>query len=403
MKSKTLKNIALINFIVSAFFFLLFIVFYIVKIWDQQLLVYGLIIMTIYSAFSLLAYFYTSAYPILPFILNFLFAIITILGSDKIKLNVFMFTPILLAMYYGSNKLTKAVIAFNIFCYFLKPMYYSYFTVKNPMPSLIILPVVATLPYVIEILAVVFMAKRFLIDAEQVKKENELYSKITRDAFNNTIMTYTTLIKARSYILGKHIDNVAAYTDVILNELEKKEMYKKSITPEYKKAVVKGAYLHEIASINYDTALMEKFSNYTAEEIEILNKTPQQSLEIFNQFSPGTFTNDEKEIIKNILGQHKECLNGTGEPNHLIGRQISLEAQIVSIADYLDSGLIWQNDNDERNFNSVYMDFITKGYDKYNQDIVNILYEKRTEIIEYSKSCNAEIERHNKENKSLIV
>lgn len=398
MVSKRLKTLSFINFIAALILFVIFIALYIVNIWDQKLLVIGFVVLTVYLAFSLASYFVTSLFPVLPFVLNLMFAILMIAGRQSIKLNVFLFTPVLLAMYYGSKQLTKAVIGFNILCYFFVPLWYSIFTVKNPMPQLIVLPVVATLPYSFEILAVVIMAKRFLIDSEQVKKENELYSTITRDAFNNTIMTYTTIVKARSYLLGKHIDNVATYTDVILGELEKNDNYKKIITPEYKKAVIKGAYLHEIGTIDFDKSLMEKFTNYTEEETALLNSCPEKSIEIFDSFMPGTFTDDEKEVIRNILLQHKEYLNGTGEPKHLIGRQISLEAQIIAVADYLDSGLIYQPNVPDRNFNAVYMDFITKGYDKFNQEIVNILYEKRTEIMEYSKSCNSDIEKHYKKN-----
>lgn len=390
MNSKRLKRVIFINIVASVTFLFLYTVFLGSGLWSKNLFILASVITLPYIVLAILSYYKNFLFPVLPFLLNTVMICLLIISNGSIKLTVFFLMPVLLAMYYGSTKLNVAATLYNVIIYFFYPLARS-IREAQPMPQLIVIPIIATIPYAVEILCVVMISQRFLIDSEQIRKENEIYSNKETKSNNDVINTYKAIAKARDYVYGIHIENVQTYTELILNELEKSDDYKKIITPEYKKYVVEGAVLHDIGKINFTPELLNKFSDWTDEEIKLIRQIPENGYEIIQNFAPGTFTMDEKEIIDNIVLQHLERLNGSGYPKQLFRRQISLEAQIVAVADCLDSGLTYQPGQEEKTFNTVYMEFITKGYDEYNRDIVNILYEHRGEIIEYSSECNENI------------
>lgn len=394
MTSKRLKGIIIINLICGFAFLVAYIVFFFAGIWSRNLYILATAISIPYIVFCFISYRNIKFYPILPFFLNTMLIILLCAGQGNLKLTVFLIVPVILAMYYGSKSLNLAIIIYNIAIYIIYPFYYSVFVVHNPMPTLIILPIVAEIPYAIEVLSVVALSKRFLIDSEQIKKENEILASEAFRTTNLTVETYKTIIKARNFYFAKHIENVAAYSEIILNELEKLPEYKEQITPDYKRYVVNGAILHDIGKLNLPDELINKFGELEDDELDIIREIPLRGYEIFQTFNQSAFSSDEKEVIENIIIQHQELLNGTGYPKHLFNRQISLEAQIVSIADYIDSGLMNIPGMKPREFNSVYMELITKGYEAYNQTIVNSLYEHSLEIIEYSENCNKEIKAY---------
>lgn len=393
MTSSRLHKIIKINVISAIAFVFVYIILIALKMWTTQLYVVANLITIPYIVFGIISYYNIKFFPVIPFLLNIILIGLLCLGNGTIKLTVFLIVPVLIAMYYGSKKLNTIIIIFNILIYFLYPLYHS-FKLNNPMPQLIIYPFAATIPYAFEVIFVVAISQRFMIDAEQIKKENELYASQAFNSSNFTVETYKTIIKARNYFFAKHIENVAAYTEIILNEMEKDPEYKDIITADYKRYVINGAVLHDIGKIDLPDSLLNKFGDLTNEELELIRQIPVRGNKIFQSFHEGSFNNDEKEVIQNIITQHQELLNGTGYPKHLFNRQISLEAQIVAVADYVDSGLMLLDGYTPKDFNSVYMGLITKGYEAYNQKIVNMLYGHRLEIIEYSQNCNEEIKQY---------
>jgi HD-GYP domain-containing protein (c-di-GMP phosphodiesterase class II) len=42
-------------------------------------------------------------------------------------------------------------------------------------------------------------------------------------------------------------------------------------------------------------------------------------------------------MMRNVVAEHHECLDGSGYPRGLKGEQISLEARIIAVADVLDA------------------------------------------------------------------
>lgn len=393
MVTNKLKLISRINLILGFCFMAVFIVFLTVGFWTIEFFFSAFAVTLPYIILSYISSIKIKVYPVLPFLLNILLVILLSLGTGKVKLTVFLIVPLMISMYYGSRKLNIAVIIFNILIYLVVPLTYS-FRIKNPMPQLILLPILSLLPYACEVISVVALSRSFIKDSTQIQQENKVFMEEVNKKTNVTVETYKTIIKARNFYFSKHIENVEVYTEIILNELEKLPEYKDIITPEYKRSVLNGAVLHDIGKLNLSDDIINRFVFNDENNIDEIKLIPTRGYEIFQTFNPGSFGREEKQIIENIITQHQELLNGTGYPKHLFNRQISLEAQIVAIADYIDSGLMYMEGYNNKEFNSVYMELITKGYEAYNQTIVNLIYERRMEIIDYSKKCNSEIKSY---------
>ena len=93
-----------------------------------------------------------------------------------------------------------------------------------------------------------------------------------------------------------------------------------------------GGLLHDIGVVRLPEGLMHRQGVYTRQEAEQLKRHPKLGLEILSQNAkpvPG--------IVRNIVAQHHERLNGGGYPAYLTHKKIDEGAMICAIADMYDS------------------------------------------------------------------
>jgi putative nucleotidyltransferase with HDIG domain len=92
-----------------------------------------------------------------------------------------------------------------------------------------------------------------------------------------------------------------------------------------------GALMHDIGQIIYpDSLLVKKGIDLTSEEIKIIQSHTTEGIVMISQWS------DIKFLIPYIQ-DHQERYDGSGYPRGLKGDEISIEVQIVSIADVYEA------------------------------------------------------------------
>ncbi len=91
-----------------------------------------------------------------------------------------------------------------------------------------------------------------------------------------------------------------------------------------------AAYLHDLGKVGIDRDIITKPQSLTEEEYERIKKHPLYSQEILSQIN-------ELEKAAKIAGQHHERYDGNGYPKGLEGKQIKLEARIISVIDAWDA------------------------------------------------------------------
>lgn len=96
-----------------------------------------------------------------------------------------------------------------------------------------------------------------------------------------------------------------------------------------------ASMFHDIGKFLVDKTILDKPGKLTTEEFEIVKKHPGLGLEVLNNAKD--CDNALLEAAKNIAYEHHERWDGNGYPNGLKGKEISLEAQVVALADAYDA------------------------------------------------------------------
>ncbi|MEF9932812.1 MAG: HD domain-containing protein [Cetobacterium sp.] len=122
--------------------------------------------------------------------------------------------------------------------------------------------------------------------------------------------------------LKNHMIRVAEYAEIMGNllYLDNREI----------KLLKKGALFHDIGKILVDKDILNKSSQLTKEEFEKVKEHSSLGLKVLNE-------EYKNEVIENIILFHHEKWNGKGYPLGLTGKNIPLEARIVSVVDCYDA------------------------------------------------------------------
>lgn len=90
-----------------------------------------------------------------------------------------------------------------------------------------------------------------------------------------------------------------------------------------------GSYLHDLGKVGVPDSILNKPESLTPEEWEIMKQHPVlgRDMVMRTPAAPAAY----------ILEQHHERLDGSGYPRGLKGDEITLEAQIVAVADTYDA------------------------------------------------------------------
>jgi HD-GYP domain-containing protein (c-di-GMP phosphodiesterase class II) len=93
-----------------------------------------------------------------------------------------------------------------------------------------------------------------------------------------------------------------------------------------------GGMLHDIGMTRLPEELLHRRLSCTRQELEIIKRHPSIGLDIID-------SNLKKmaPVVRKVIGQHHERLNGSGYPSGLRGKQIDELAMICAVADMYDS------------------------------------------------------------------
>jgi response regulator RpfG family c-di-GMP phosphodiesterase len=157
-----------------------------------------------------------------------------------------------------------------------------------------------------------------------------------KEKINNAMINiFSNLIESRNHESGSHTLNVQVITRLLLQCLVK--MTDKYDLTESKIALISSlAALHDIGKIKVPDNIINKPGKLTAEEWEIMKSHTTKGDRILSN----PFLDQRSEFVKTareIVRHHHEKYNGKGYPDGLVGDEIPISAQAVSIADVYDA------------------------------------------------------------------
>lgn len=143
------------------------------------------------------------------------------------------------------------------------------------------------------------------------------------------------VVEFRNGESGMHVKEINKITELLLEELvQKTDKYGLSRTD--RSLIATASALHDIGKICIDEKIINKRGKLTKEEFDIIKTHITLGAEMISSLDE---FKDEKlvNVAFEICRWHHERYDGKGYPDGLVGEQIPISAQVVSIADVYDA------------------------------------------------------------------
>jgi len=163
------------------------------------------------------------------------------------------------------------------------------------------------------------------VDITQLKqKKEELRQTIAKlkSTFIDTISSMTTAIEKRDAYTAGHQKRVAQLACTIAKYM--------GFSEERIEGLMMASLIHDIGKISVPSEILNKPSKLTEAEFTIIKTHPQTGCQILKHI-------DFPWPVALIVLQHHERINGSGYPQGLSGKDISLEAKIMAVADVVEA------------------------------------------------------------------
>lgn len=154
---------------------------------------------------------------------------------------------------------------------------------------------------------------------------------------NNEFMidSLSSVVEFRSAETGEHTRRIKYFTRIMLKYLM--QYYPKyGLTPEEIDKIARASALHDIGKIGIPDSILLKPGRLTPEEFEIMKAHTTIGCDILEK----SYRNRSSDFFRycyEICRFHHERWDGNGYPDHLVGEEIPISAQVVAIADVYDA------------------------------------------------------------------
>ncbi len=214
---------------------------------------------------------------------------------------------------------------------------------------------------------------------------NEQLERLSRN--NRSIVeTLASIVEFRDCESGEHVKRIGNLTEIIIKNVI--EMYPEYSMPhtEIQKIVLASA-LHDVGKISIPDRILNKPSRLTKEEFEIMKQHTVKGCEILKSMPEGMMDHDVYNYSYDICRHHHERWDGNGYPDRLVGDEISIWAQVVSVADVYDAL------TSHRVYKAAYehetaMNMILNGEcGTFNPKVINAFKHSQNEMVFRNHNC----------------
>jgi response regulator RpfG family c-di-GMP phosphodiesterase len=158
----------------------------------------------------------------------------------------------------------------------------------------------------------------------KVNDDKIQYMQKFQNAQEKIIQTFAEIMEAKSGETGQHVRRVAEYSEAIASQMDENNDYR-----DYLRV---ASMMHDVGKLMIPIAILEKPGPLTDLEFQMMMTHTNYGDSLLSH-SDGKIM----DIARSIAYEHHERWDGKGYPRGLRGNQISIYAQIVSVADVYDA------------------------------------------------------------------
>lgn len=171
----------------------------------------------------------------------------------------------------------------------------------------------------------------------QNELENIVSKQVARlNQINQSMVeTLATLIEFRDCESGEHVKRICGLTRILMKEVS--DMYQEYHLPQSEiDKIVTSSVLHDVGKISIPDNILNKPGRLTKEEFEIMKEHTVKGCDILQKI-PDMMDAGIYNYSYDICRHHHERWDGRGYPDGLSGDDITIWAQVVSVADVYDA------------------------------------------------------------------
>ena len=172
-------------------------------------------------------------------------------------------------------------------------------------------------------------------------KQRRLIRLVTRQIYekerNNRMLIgiLSQIVEFRNGESGRHVIHINLITQLLLEQLVKKTG-KYQLSWEDRFLIATASALHDIGKIGIDEKILNKPGKLTKEEFEIMKTHTLIGAQMLDNLD--MYRNEKLlKLAHEICRWHHERYDGKGYPDGLVGEEIPISAQVVSLADVYDA------------------------------------------------------------------
>lgn len=167
--------------------------------------------------------------------------------------------------------------------------------------------------------------------------ESMLDEKVAKlDLINSSMIeALANIIEFRDGESGEHVKRISGITKKILTVLSK--MYPEYYLPKQEiEKIAAASVLHDVGKIAISDSILNKPGRLTPEEFEIMKTHTTKGCDVLMNI-PNLIEESIFNYSYDIARHHHERWDGRGYPDKLVGDEITIWSQVVSIADVYDA------------------------------------------------------------------
>lgn len=165
----------------------------------------------------------------------------------------------------------------------------------------------------------------------EVAEKTEHIEQIQR----KIVLGMANMIENRDNNTGGHVKRTSDVIQILVEEILANGYVK--LDKVLARDIVRAAPMHDLGKISIDSSILNKPTQLTEEEYEVMKTHSALSGEMVMILLDGVEEEHFVRVAYNVARYHHERWDGQGYPDGLVGETIPLEARIMAVADVYDT------------------------------------------------------------------